>query len=86
MTIPSNSRSYPYLALAQRMGVPYGHVLWYATYVEQNLKTVAILGSAWFTASCQQLSEKQKQCIMNTVRDEWRRRKETSTSAASNSR
>ena len=73
------SDSYPYLALARRMGVSYGYVLWYATYVEQNYKIVSNLGGSWFATAAQRLTEKQKQCVMSTVRAEWQRRRETTT-------
>jgi hypothetical protein len=83
VTIPTNSRSYPLLALAQRMCVDYEHVLSYSDVVEWNLfrRSPGILGTGYerrHVAANDALTERQKMCVENTVRAEWRRREETS--------
>lgn len=79
MTIPRDSRSYPYLALAQDLGLDYGHVLSYADALP--LLGVVLPNGPEMTAhhseACRVLSVGDKYAVAEVWLREYSRREES---------
>lgn len=66
MTIPANSKSYPFLAIAQAVGADYGDVLNYASYRKRGLD---IPPTFWEERAFRQLGLTAKLAVEDALRN-----------------